>query len=188
MTSRGSSGCTGSARRYLERPDAGAALARDVARRAWDAVLRMARVDGLVPVVRRRRSEIFPDTATRTAIGHHFVDVLAEHHSIDPKATGLAMADSTEAAVLLLFGRRYTRSRSGSSLLLIRWLIGWLRNNIATSGRVGDGDYRIGNFMVRGPQIVAVLHRNSLSATPSSTLRGRRMPCAFRGRTHLSTF
>ncbi len=35
---------------------------------------------------------------------------------------------------------------------ILRFLIGWLRRNVATSGRVGlvHGDYRIGNFMLGG--------------------------------------
>ena len=152
----------------------------------------MARVDGLVPVQWAGDDpEIFPDTATRTAIGHHFVDVLAQIHSIDPKATGLAMADSTDEAALSRIAH-WEAVYEESFLVevpLIRWLIGWLRNNIATSGRVGlvHGDYRIGNFMVRGTEIVAVFDWELAHiGDPIFDVAWAAMPL-FHGRTNLAS-
>ena len=71
----------------------------------------------------------------------------------------------------------------------MRWLIGWLRGNVATSGRVGlvHGDYRIGNFMVRGSEIVAVFDWELAHiGDPVFDLAWAAMPL-FRGRTDLAS-
>ena len=121
----------------------------------------MERMHGRVPVQWQGDDpDIFPTATVRAAIGEHFVDVLADIHRIDPESTGLAMvASSDEAAANRI--DHWARVYESSHLVevpLLRWLTGWLRGNIATSGRVGlvHGDYRIGNFMVDGDRINAV--------------------------------
>ena len=121
----------------------------------------MERVEGKVPVQWKGDDpEIFPTPEVRQAIGEHFVDVLAEIHRIDPAVTGLeAAASSDEAARRRIehWAKVYEQSRL-VEVPVLRWLIGWLRSNITTSGRVAlvHGDYRIGNFMVDGNRINAV--------------------------------
>lgn len=121
----------------------------------------MDRVEGRVPVQWAGGDpEIFPDDATRKRMGHHFVEILADIHTIDPPTTGMPIPDSTDQAALDRIAH-WEQAYEDAVLVevpVIRWLIGWLRNNLATSGRVGlvHGDYRIGNFMVQGPEIVAV--------------------------------
>lgn len=121
----------------------------------------MERVEGRVPVQWQGDDpEIFPTDDVRTAIGHHFVDVLADIHTIDPAVTGLPVfttSDEGAAAQVEHWAGVYERSAL-VEVPILRWLVGWLRANIATSGRVTvvHGDYRIGNFMVRDDEIVAV--------------------------------
>jgi aminoglycoside phosphotransferase (APT) family kinase protein len=152
----------------------------------------MDRVSGAVPVQWSGDDpNIFPDAATRTAIGHHFVDVLAEIHDTDPATIGMAIpATSDEAAQLQI--DHWEKAYEEAFLVevpLIRWLIGWLRNNIVTSGRVGlvHGDYRIGNFMVQGSEIVAVFDWELAHiGDPMFDLAWAAMPL-FRGRTKLAS-
>jgi aminoglycoside phosphotransferase (APT) family kinase protein len=116
----------------------------------------MERVDGVVPVQWRGNDpDIFPDDAARRAIGLDFVDVLGGIHSVDVDAAGLRyLGEETDAeAATLREIDTWERFYDESYLLevpLLRFLIGWLRRNVATSGRVGlvHGDYRIGNFML----------------------------------------
>lgn len=121
----------------------------------------MDRVEGKVPVQWAGDDPaIFPDAASRTATGHDFVAVLARIHGIDPATTGLSMPETTDQAALDQIAHWeavYTDSRL-VEVPVIRWLIGWLRANLTTSGnlRLVHGDYRIGNFMVQGSEIVAV--------------------------------
>lgn len=118
----------------------------------------MERVQGVVPVQWRGRDpEIFPDAATRTRIGHDFVDVLARIHAVDWRAAGLeflgGFGSAAEAARAQV--DRWEAMYAGSALVelpLVREALGWLRAHPATSDRLGlvHGDYRIGNFML-GP-------------------------------------
>jgi aminoglycoside phosphotransferase (APT) family kinase protein len=121
----------------------------------------MDRVVGKVPVQWAGDDpEIFPDGDTRSAMGHDFVDILARIHAIEPAATGMSIPATTDEAALDQIA--HWESVYNDSVLVevpvIRWLIGWLRANLTTSGKVGlvHGDYRIGNFMVDKADIVAV--------------------------------
>ncbi|MCP3976937.1 MAG: phosphotransferase family protein [bacterium] len=152
----------------------------------------MDRVEGAVPVQWAGDDpEIFPDEATRAAMGHHFIEVLAAIHNIDPAATGLSAPATTDEAALTRIA--HWESVYEESFLvevpLTRWLIGWLRNNIATSGRLGlvHGDYRIGNFMVNGSRIVAVFDWELAHiGDPIFDVAWGAMPL-FRGRTQLAS-
>lgn len=121
----------------------------------------MQRVEGSVPVQWRGDDpSIFPTDAIRTAIGERFVDVLVDIHGIEPEGTGLDVPASTDDAAFdrIEHWAAVYESCHLVDVPIIRWLIGWLRNNVTTSGRVGlvHGDYRIGNFMVQGSEIVAI--------------------------------
>jgi len=124
----------------------------------------MDKVEGVVPVQwRGKDTTIFPSDDVRHDIGINFVEMLTKIHSIDYRGAGLeflgAPNSSDDSAI-----REITRWEAlyENSFLMevpyLRQVIGWLRNNIATSGRVGlcHGDYRIGNFMLKNNRIVAV--------------------------------
>lgn len=118
----------------------------------------MERLEGHVPVQWRPDDPVaFPDDEARRALGRQFVDILARIHDIDWRAAGLLdlgdPADSDEAARTQIehWDRYYTDSRL-VEIPALRRAIGWLRANVATSGRVVlvHGDYRLGNFMIDG--------------------------------------
>lgn len=125
----------------------------------------MERVDGYVPVQWRPDDPVaFPTEAAREALGHRFVEVLAGIHAIDWRAAGLttvldAPTSSDDAAdrQIACWEQRYDEAVD-QEVPLLREALRWLRANRATSGRVAltHGDYRIGNFMVRDGDIVAV--------------------------------
>jgi aminoglycoside phosphotransferase (APT) family kinase protein len=113
----------------------------------------MERLRGRVPVQWAGDDpDIFPTAAARQALGNEFVDIQARIHAVDwrgaldgPEATVDRWAEAYERAVRL-------------EVPMLRYAIGWLRANEASSGRVVlcHGDYRIGNFMVAAGRIVGV--------------------------------
>lgn len=116
----------------------------------------MERLEGVVPVQWRGTDPaIFPSNEVRREIGLEFVRVLTRIHAIDPRAAGLgflgqhASAQTAAEAQIARWGDYYATSAL-VELPLVRYALGWLRANVATSGRVGlcHGDYRIGNFML----------------------------------------
>lgn len=117
----------------------------------------MDRVDGIVPVQWRANDlEVFPDDSARRSIGLDFVDVLASIHAIDVEALAGVFDTpvSAEAAAISQIDQ-WESFYADARLLevpLLRACIGWLRRNVATSGKLAlvHGDYRIGNFML-GP-------------------------------------
>ncbi|GIU93476.1 MAG: aminoglycoside phosphotransferase [Acidimicrobiia bacterium] len=118
----------------------------------------MERMEGVVPVQWRGNDpDIFPDEARRRAIGEDFVSTLALIHQVDPVAAGLHFlpgetdTDASARAQIDHWESFYEESRL-MEVPLLRFLIGFLRRHLATSGRGGlvHGDYRIGNFML-GP-------------------------------------
>jgi aminoglycoside phosphotransferase (APT) family kinase protein len=115
----------------------------------------MDRVDGVVPVQWRGKDpEIFPDDETRAAIGRNFVDVLSAIHAIGPDRVAgvLDVPPSSDEAALrqIDFWEDFYTAAQLVEVPLLRACIGWLRSNLATSGRLSlvHGDYRIGNFML----------------------------------------
>jgi aminoglycoside phosphotransferase (APT) family kinase protein len=118
----------------------------------------MERMEGVVPVQWRGKDpEIFPTEAARREIGLDFVDVLARIHAIDVDDAGLrdlGPETDPEAAVRreIDVWEAFYEANFLLEVPLLRFIAGWLRRNIATSGRIGlvHGDYRIGNFML-GP-------------------------------------
>lgn len=124
----------------------------------------MDRVSGVVPVQWRGDDPaIFPDAATRRAIGRAFVDALAAVHGVGWEAAGLGFlgvpASPQDAALRQV--DHWERFYADAVLVeepLVREAFGWLRRHTAVSGRVGlcHGDYRIGNVMLDGTRIVAV--------------------------------
>ncbi|HSG78398.1 MAG TPA: phosphotransferase family protein, partial [Acidimicrobiia bacterium] len=116
----------------------------------------MERMEGVVPVQWRGKDpEIFPTDEARREIGLDFVDVLARIHAIDVDAAGLrdlGPETDPEAAVRreIDFWESFYEDNFLLEVPLLRFIAGWLRRNIATSGRIGlvHGDYRIGNFML----------------------------------------
>jgi aminoglycoside phosphotransferase (APT) family kinase protein len=111
----------------------------------------MDRVEGVVPVQWRGKDpQVFPTPELRRGIGLAFVDVLARIHGIDWRAAGLDfLGDAAPEAQI----DRWQRMYEESALLevpVVREALGWLRRNVATSGRIAlcHGDYRIGNFML----------------------------------------
>ena len=118
----------------------------------------MDRVEGVVPVQWKGKDpEIFPTEEARREIGLDFVEVLTRIHAIDVDEAGLRdmgpQRDTDAAAIREIdFWERFYDESYLLEVPLIRFLVGWLRRNIATSGRVGlvHADYRIGNFML-GP-------------------------------------
>ena len=152
----------------------------------------MDRVSGQVPVQWAGDDpSIFPDAETRIRIGHHFTDVMAAIHDIPAGATGLAMPESSDAAARAQIDH-WEAVYQDSFLIdvpLLRWLIHWLRSNLRTSGRVAlvHGDYRIGNFMVDGANIVAIFDWELAHlGDPVFDLAWAAMPL-FRGRGNLAS-
>lgn len=116
----------------------------------------MERLEGHVPVQWRPDDPIaFPDADARRELGLQFVDVLARIHAIDWRAAGLqdlgehADSDAAARAQIEHWERYYTDSRA-IEVPELRRAIGWLKANVATSGRLAlvHGDYRLGNFMI----------------------------------------
>jgi aminoglycoside phosphotransferase (APT) family kinase protein len=124
----------------------------------------MDKVEGVVPVQwTGKDTSIFPNDDIRHRIGIEFVEVLSKIHSIDYQRAGLeflgAPPTPDEAAAREI--DRWETFYEDALLLevpLLRETIGWLRHNMAASGRLGlcHGDYRIGNFMLNDHRIVAM--------------------------------
>jgi aminoglycoside phosphotransferase (APT) family kinase protein len=123
----------------------------------------MERVDGTVPV-QWDGEDALGAVGGRRAVGRRFVAIQALIHAIDWRAHGLgsmlrpAVREADAAAAQLDFwGQLYARSAL-IEVPLLRHALGWLRANVACSGALAlcHGDYRIGNFMVRGGDIVAI--------------------------------
>jgi aminoglycoside phosphotransferase (APT) family kinase protein len=124
----------------------------------------MERVAGQVPVQWRPNDpRIFPSDDVRRSIGLHFVDIAAQIHGIDWRGADAGLfadpgsAEQAAAKELERWVAYYEEYRL-VELPLVREAILWLRANIRCSGRLVlcHGDWRIGNFMVRGNRIVAV--------------------------------
>jgi aminoglycoside phosphotransferase (APT) family kinase protein len=124
----------------------------------------MDRVEGVVPVQWQGKDPtIFPDEETRHRIGVDFIDTLARIHAIDHTAARLGdllpgPADKDPGTAELDRWERFLDDATLIEVPMLRAAISWCRRNIATSGRLSlcHGDYRIGNFMLRDHQIVAV--------------------------------
>lgn len=124
----------------------------------------MERVRAEVPVQWRPDDPVsFPTPAARRAIGLQFVDIQAAVHAIDWRRYGTVLSDpgAPEHAArseVERWAAHYEQARL-IELPVVREAINWLRGNVACSGRLVlcHGDYRLGNFMLRDGQIVAVL-------------------------------
>jgi aminoglycoside phosphotransferase (APT) family kinase protein len=124
----------------------------------------MERLLGRVPVPWRGDDpEVFPTPAVRAAVGREFVRVQAAIHAVDWRRHGLQFLgdDSGAEAATLAQIERWSSFYERSVLVevpLLRRATAWLRANPACSGRLAlcHGDYRIGNFMLRGGRIVGV--------------------------------
>lgn len=124
----------------------------------------MDRVDGVVPVQWQGNDPaIFPDDETRRSIGEQFIDTLATIHHTPWRDAGLGDLlpgpAGTDPATAEL--DRWEQFLDGATLVeipLLRAAFDWCRRNTATSSEVTlcHGDYRIGNFMLRDAQMVAV--------------------------------
>jgi aminoglycoside phosphotransferase (APT) family kinase protein len=154
----------------------------------------MERVEGVVPVQWRGKDpEIFPDDETRRRIGIDFVDVLTRIHAIDVLESGLEFlgelgdAESGAMAEVDRWEHFYEQSFQ-LEVPLLRFLIGWLRRNLAVSGQVGlvHGDYRIGNFMLDAARKINAVFDWELAfvGDPAFDLAWAAMPL-FRGRSPL---
>jgi aminoglycoside phosphotransferase (APT) family kinase protein len=122
----------------------------------------MERLHGAVPVQWRGKDPaVFPTDEARHEIGLQFVDIQARIHGVDWQAAGLDLpgagwADPLESArAWVEHWARYTEESVLVELPLLRYAIGWLRQNVACSGTLTlcHGDYRIGNFMVRDGRV-----------------------------------
>ena len=154
----------------------------------------MERVEGVVPVQWRGKDpEIFPDEDARHRIGIDFVDTLARIHAIDVAEADLEflgpIGDPEQLARAEI--DRWESFYEESFLIevpLLRFLIGWLRRNLAVSGEVGlvHGDYRIGNFMLDGNRKISAVFDWELAfiGDPAFDLTWAAMPL-FRGRSPL---
>jgi aminoglycoside phosphotransferase (APT) family kinase protein len=124
----------------------------------------MERVEGLVPVQWRPDDpSVFATDGVRHAIGRHFVEIAARIHAIDWRAADPAPFDdpgeplAAARAEVERWASYYEQARL-VELPLMREAIAWLRRNVTCSGRLAlcHGDWRMGNFMVRGGRIVAI--------------------------------
>lgn len=124
----------------------------------------MERVRGAVPVQWRGNDPaFFPTPRARHRIGLQFVDIQSAIHAVDWRGEGLTFlgepADGEDAAARQVeHWARYFEDSVLVDIPVVRFAIGWLRSNLASSGRLAlcHGDYRIGNFMLRAGRIVAV--------------------------------
>jgi aminoglycoside phosphotransferase (APT) family kinase protein len=125
----------------------------------------MERLDGLVPVQWRGKDPaVFPTVEARREIGLQFVEIQAQIHRFDWRAAGLDLPGAAwedpvaSASAWVDHWARYYEESVLVELPLMRYAIGWLRENVACSGRIGlcHGDHRIGNFMVRAGRISGI--------------------------------
>jgi aminoglycoside phosphotransferase (APT) family kinase protein len=124
----------------------------------------MDRVVGRVPVQWRPDDrEIFPTDAALRRFGLRFVDVQAQIHAVDWRALGLGFLAAAEdphasaQAQLEHWAQYYERSRL-VEIPVLREAIAWLRRHLRPSDRLVlcHGDYRVGNVMEAGGDLVAV--------------------------------
>jgi aminoglycoside phosphotransferase (APT) family kinase protein len=154
----------------------------------------MERMDGRVPVQWRGNDpDVFPDEETRRRIGLDFVDVLSRIHAIDIGKSGLGFlgeSSNAEAQAIAEIDKweRFYEESFQVEVPLLRFLIGWLRRNLAVSGQVGlvHGDYRIGNFMLDSERNINAIFDWELAfvGDPAFDLAWAGMPL-FRGRSPL---
>jgi aminoglycoside phosphotransferase (APT) family kinase protein len=152
----------------------------------------MERVEGEVPVQWNGGAGVLGSAAGRRAIGRRFVAIQAMIHGIDWRAHGLGCMltpavreGEAVAAQLDFWGQLYARSAL-IEVPLLRYALGWLRANMACSGALVlcHGDYRIGNFMVRGGEIVAIFDWELAHVSdPIEDIAYSGLPL-FRGRRH----
>jgi aminoglycoside phosphotransferase (APT) family kinase protein len=124
----------------------------------------MDQVAGVVPVQWRGDDPtVFPDETARRRLGEAFVDTLAAIHSVDWRAARLdallpGPGATDPATAEIDRWERFLDDAVTVEVPLLRAALGWCRRNRATSDRVVlcHGDYRIGNFMVAGGDLVAV--------------------------------
>jgi aminoglycoside phosphotransferase (APT) family kinase protein len=125
----------------------------------------MERVHGVVPVQWRGKDPtVFPSDEARRDLGLQFVDIQARIHAVDWQQAeldlpGAAWLDPVASARSWIdHWSRYYEESILVELPLLRYAIGWLRDNVTCSGALAlcHGDYRIGNFMVRDGRINAI--------------------------------
>jgi aminoglycoside phosphotransferase (APT) family kinase protein len=125
----------------------------------------MDRVRGSVPVQwRPDDTAIFPTPEAVHRFGERFADLQAEIHRVDWRAAGLAgllAADDPIAASRAQLARwtnLYEQS-TDTEIPVFREAVEWLASNLRPSGDLVlcHGDYRIGNVMEAGGDVVAVL-------------------------------
>jgi aminoglycoside phosphotransferase (APT) family kinase protein len=119
----------------------------------------MGFVPGLVLHDSRAAAPLPPDA--RRALGLDTIDVLARLHAIDPDAVGLGDLGRKEGYVARQL-RRWTKQYTGSKTREIpqmdacaKRLEELLPEQVGAS--IVHGDFRLGNFIVQGPRIAAVL-------------------------------
>lgn len=119
----------------------------------------MAFVDGLVPHDAEAAREV-PES-DREALGFSVIDVLARLHAIDPDAVGLGQLGRKEAYLERQL-KRWTKQWENSKTREIpameesrRLLAERMPEQVGAS--IVHGDYRLGNMLVAGPRIEAVL-------------------------------
>lgn len=115
----------------------------------------MERLEGHVAVQWHPDDPVaFPDEDARRRLGLEFVDILARIHDVDWAGAGLGGQVPTSSddagGMQVEHWARYHHDARLVEVPAIRRAIGWLRANVATSGRIRlvHGDYRLGNFMI----------------------------------------
>jgi aminoglycoside phosphotransferase (APT) family kinase protein len=114
----------------------------------------MDRVAGTVPFA----WDVLPEPA-RSVLAEHAMDVLAALHAVAPERLGAADA-SVPATATELGWYRHRFSRMGDLPPVVRLALWWLeRHDPGPPERrtIVHGDYRMGNFVVEGERISAVL-------------------------------
>jgi aminoglycoside phosphotransferase (APT) family kinase protein len=118
------------------------------------------RVEGVVPTQYR---PVFKSDQERVALGHAFVDLLADVHAVDLKAVSdLLPVPASPAAIPAIEIARWRAIYEEFALEPVAPLehaFGWLEANAVGSGRrtLCHGDYRIGNFMTDGGSRIVAL-------------------------------
>ncbi len=106
----------------------------------------------------------FPDAEQRQSIGRDYARVLAAIHQVDWKAKELDFLgvprdgrDAAERVIDMWAG--YIERASLAPQPMMTEALGWLRRNVPADAPVTlvHGDYRTGNFIMRGNRIVAFL-------------------------------
>lgn len=124
----------------------------------------MERVLGKVPVQWQAKDPaMFPTQEARHQIGLEFVDVLAAIHAVELEGDWLQhfsmiREPAAAAAAQVEHWAAYYEESALVPIPTLDYAVSWLRRNLAHSPRITlvHGDYRIGNFMIRDGQIVAI--------------------------------